>query len=59
MTNLRNYMTYINIKEDGGTETLDSFDTRKEAFAMLKEYRMASSYYSGAYLSQRAVKGYN
>jgi len=52
-------MTYINIKEDGQTETLDSFDTRKEAKAMLKEYNVASSYYSGAYLSQRAVKGYN
>ena len=51
-------MTYINIKEDGGTETLDSFETRKEARSMLNEYRMASSYYAGAYLSQRAVKNY-
>ena len=49
-------MTYINIKTYGQTETIDSFETRKEARLMLKEYRMSMP---GAYLSQRAVKGWN
>ena len=52
-------MTYINIKENGLTETLDSFQTRKEAFTMLREYRIASSYYKHAYLSQRSTKGWS
>ena len=43
-------MTHINIKSNGKTETLDSFETRKEATAMLKEYRMAAPYYTDAYL---------
>lgn len=47
---------YINIKEAGQVETLDEFETYKEAREMLKEYRMASSYYAGAYLSQRCTK---
>ena len=51
-------MTYINIKENNQVETIDSFDTRIEAFKMLKEYRLASSYYHSAYLSQRATKDY-
>lgn len=49
-------MIYMNIKENGQTETLDSFQTRKEARAMLKEYCIASDYYSSAYLSQRPTK---
>lgn len=49
-------MTYINIKEYGKVETLDQFDTLKEAKAMLKEYRLSSSYYYGAYLSSRCTK---
>ena len=49
-------MTYINIKEDGTVETLDHFDTYKEALKMIKEYRIASSYYYAAYLSSRGTK---
>lgn len=49
-------MTYINIKENGTTNTLDQFETYKEAKAMLKEYRLASGYYSAAYLSSRSTK---
>ena len=49
-------MMYINIKEDGKVETLDEFETYKEAIKMLKEYRIASSYYYGAYISRRCTK---
>jgi len=49
-------MVYINIKEHGAVETLDSFETYKEAKKMLQEYRVASSYYNGAYLSSRCTK---
>jgi len=48
--------TYINIKTDGQTETIDEFETRREAIKMLKEYRIASSWYVGAYLSNRSTK---
>jgi len=48
--------TYINIKENGQTETLDEFETYSEAKKMLVEYKIASSYYSGAYLSSRSTK---
>ena len=41
-----------------GIDTIDSFETYKEANKMAKEYRMASSYYSGIYLSQRSTKNY-
>ena len=51
--------TYINIKTNNEVETIDEFDTRKEALKMLKEYRIASSFYSGAYLSQRPTKDWN
>ena len=47
---------YINIKENNQVVTLDEFETYKEALEMLKEYRIASSYYSPAYLSQRSTK---
>lgn len=47
--------TYLNIKTDGEVETFDEFETRKEAFKMLKEYRLCSSFYYGAYLSQRCT----
>lgn len=47
---------YLNIKESGRVETLDEFETYKEAKKMLKEYRIASNYYFGAYLSQRCTK---
>ena len=47
---------YINMKEGGKVETLDEFESYKEAKKMLQEYRLASSYYSGAYISQRCTK---
>lgn len=48
-------MTYIQRKGDGHLETVDEFETRKEARAMLAEYRMAdpSAHY---YLSRRPCK---
>lgn len=49
-------MMYINIKEGNKVETLDEFSTFKEAKAMLKEYILASSYYSSAYISRRCTK---
>ncbi len=49
-------MMYINIKEAGIVETLDEFETYKEALKMLKEYRIASSYYCAAYISSRCTK---
>jgi hypothetical protein len=48
-------MVYINIKEDNQVETIDEFETYKEAKEMLKEYRFVSNYYIGAYLSQRCT----
>ena len=51
-------MTYLNIKTTEGVETIDSFETYKEAYKMAKEYRLASSYYGGVYLSQRSTKNY-
>jgi hypothetical protein len=49
--------TYIQMRGPCGLETVDEFDTRKEARAMLSEYRMAdkSNYY---YLSSRACKAW-
>ena len=48
-------MTYINIKwANGDVETIDMFETRKEAKAMLKEYRMTAGQ-ENAYLSNRAT----
>ena len=52
----RELMTYINMKTTEGVETIDQFDTYREAKKMLKEYRIASSYYYGAYLSNRSTK---
>ena len=48
-------MTYLNLKTNGVTETVDQFETRKEAKQMVSEYRLASSYYSGIYLSSRCT----
>lgn len=48
--------TYINIKEAGQVETIDEFETFKEAREMLKEYKIASSWYGPAYLSQKSTK---
>lgn len=48
---------YIQRKDKRNLETVDEFDTRKEARAMLAEYRMAdrSAHY---YLSSRACKAW-
>lgn len=50
-------MTYIQRRGDGYLETIDEFDTRKEAKAMLVEYRMAdpSAHY---YLSSRCCRAW-
>ena len=34
-------MNYINMRQDGAVETVDQFETYKEAREMLAEYRMA------------------
>ena len=49
-------MYYINIKENNKVETLDQFETYKEAKEMLKEYKLASTYCYGAYISNRSTK---
>ena len=36
-------MTYIQRRDKNGLETVDQFQTMKEAKAMLAEYRMADS----------------
>lgn len=48
-------MVYIQRKGQGYLETVDQFETRKEARAMLTEYRLSdnSAFY---YLSSRACK---
>ncbi len=50
-------MIYIQRRGDGYLETVDEFTTRKEARAMLSEYRLSdmSAHY---YLSQRACKNW-
>lgn len=48
-------MTYIQRRGNGYLETVDEFDTRKEANAMLKEYRMSDPS-AEFYISQRACK---
>ena len=50
--------TYIQRKDSGQLETVDEFDTRKEARAMLAEYQMADPSAS-YYLSSRPCKGWN
>jgi hypothetical protein len=49
--------TYIQRKDRNGVETVDEFETRKEACAMLAEYRLAdcSAIY---YLSSRPCKAW-
>ena len=50
-------MKYVNIRQNGEVETVDEFETWKEARDMIAEYRTA---YQGTgispYLSQRATK---
>lgn len=48
-------MTYIQRKDAHYLETVDEFETMKEAKAMLAEYRMADPY-AHYYLSSRACK---
>lgn len=47
--------TYIQRKDGRQLETVDEFDTRKEARAMLAEYRMSDPY-AQYYLSSRPCK---
>lgn len=49
--------TYIQRKDSNGLETVDEFDTRKEARQMIKEYRMSdpSAHF---YLSSRCCKSW-
>jgi len=51
-------MKYINRKGDGYLETVDQFETYKEARAMLSEYRMSDPY-AELWISQRACKNWN
>jgi hypothetical protein len=48
-------MIYIQRKDGKYLETVDEFETRKEAQTMLKEYRMADNS-AEYYTSQRACK---
>ncbi len=48
-------MTYINIRVGGKVETVDEFDTRKEASAMRKEYQISDMHHR-YYLSERCTK---
>lgn len=48
-------MIYIQRKDTNGLETVDQFETRKEARAMLKEYQL-SDYSAQYYTSARACK---
>jgi hypothetical protein len=48
-------MVYVQRKDSNGLETVDEFDSWKEASKMLKEYRLSDSY-AYYYLSTRACK---
>lgn len=50
-------MIYIQRKDSNGLETVDEFETRKEARAMLKEYQL-SDRYGYYYLSSRCCKAW-
>jgi len=50
--------TYIQRKDANQLETVDEFDTRKEAWEMVKEYRMSDPTAS-FYLSSRCCKDWN
>lgn len=49
-------MIYIQLKHSNELETVDQFETRKEARLMLTEYRLLSGGYF--YLSSRACKSW-
>ena len=48
-------MTYINIKNNNEVETVDEFETRKEALKMVREYNTSDSY-NNYYVSSRCTK---
>jgi len=50
-------MKYINRKGNGYTETVDQFDTFKEAREMVREYRISDPY-AEYWVSSRACKGW-
>lgn len=50
-------MKYIQRKDSFGLETVDEFFTRKEALAMLREYRIADPY-ATYYISSRCCKSW-
>jgi hypothetical protein len=50
-------MIYIQRKDSNGLETVDEFETRKEARAMLAEYRLSDPY-GAFYLSSRCCKSW-
>jgi len=49
---------YIQRRGDGQLETVDEFETRKEAREMLPEYQMSDPT-AFHYISTRACKGWN
>ena len=53
-----NIMVYIQRKDGRQLETVDQFETWKEALAMVKEYRLSDSS-AEYYLSSRACKEWN
>lgn len=48
-------MVYVQRKDQNGLETVDEFETRKEARAMLKEYQLSDNS-AAYYLSQRPCR---
>jgi hypothetical protein len=50
-------MYFIQRKDRNGLETVDEFETTKEARAMLAEYRVADPY-AEYYISSRACKAW-
>jgi hypothetical protein len=51
-------MIYIQRKSESYLETVDQFDTRKEARKMLTEYQISDPYAS-YYMSTRSCKDWN
>lgn len=49
-------MIYINWKVSGKVETVDQFDTRKEAKSMIPEHQLAYGYQGEVSLSSRCTK---
>lgn len=52
-------MVYINWKVSGKVETVDQFETMKEAKKMIPEYRMAYGYHGEVYTSSRCTKDWS